>query len=505
MLSACACAALLDWIQVPFLDAADRHIQDARLRATPEAFDKRVVIVDIDEASLAAQGRWPWPRETMAALATRLTDDGHAAVVGFDMVMAEPDRDPAQDQALASALRGRPVVLGYYFTSDRGATVSGALPAPVMQTSSLTGMSLDVTSWTGYGANIVPLQGVAAGFFNPILDPDGKVRALPLMADYGGELYESFAVAVLRRYLGNASLRLSGETLSLEGARATVNIPVSRGLSALVPFAGGRLQSPSPTPSQSPSPTPTQSMSMSQSQSQSQSHSAAPSRFLYLSATDVLAGHWDASTLRDRIVLVGTTAPGLTDLRATPLRATFPGVEIHATLIAGALDPAPYAIKQHSGASEAFAVMGTALCGILLAFGLPVMGALGVAVVSVLAGVGMWLGGALAWSNFGLFVPVATGMALVAGLALINLVAGYFIEGRARRAVAGLFGEYVSPLLVERMMRDPARYGRTGSENRELTVLFVDIRGFTRIAETMQPEQLREYINAFLSATLAEV
>jgi adenylate cyclase len=97
-------------------------------------------------------------------------------------------------------------------------------------------------------------------------------------------------------------------------------------------------------------------------------------------------------------------------------------------------------------------------------------------------------------------VPVATPLLLVAAISLLNLAAGYVVEGRARRAVAGLFGEYVSPALVDQMMRDPQRYGSVESENREMTILFVDIRGFTRIAETMQPEQLREYINTFLTA-----
>jgi adenylate cyclase len=97
-------------------------------------------------------------------------------------------------------------------------------------------------------------------------------------------------------------------------------------------------------------------------------------------------------------------------------------------------------------------------------------------------------------------VPVASGLILVLVVTLLNLAAGYFLEGRARRAVAGLFGEYVSPALVERMMRDPQRYGVAASENRELSILFVDIRGFTRIAETMEPEPLREYINAFLTS-----
>ena len=485
-LTALACAIVGGILPLPVTETLDRHLYDARLRAQEAAPDDRIVIVDIDEASLAAHGRWPWPRETLAALLERLSAPGAAAVVGVDVVFAEPDRDPAQDEALAAALHGRPVVLGYYFTSDRGGLSSGVLPAPLMQADALPGLGQRVTSWSGFGANLERLQREAAGagFFNPIVDADGVVRALPLLAEYRGQLYESFAVAVLRRYLGNANLKLAGGSLALQGRKASVSIPMSSGLSALVPFAAtqGELAAVAggPVPDGA---TP-----------------ATASRFRYVSATEVLNGRVDPALLRERIVLLGTSAPGLTDLRATPVREAFPGVEIHATMIAGALDAGANAIKRRSEASVAVAAIATGLVGMGLAFGLPMVGALGAVIVSVVAAGGLWLVGAIAWSNFGMAVPVAAGLALVAAIAALNLAAGYFVEGRARRAVAGVFGEYVSPALVERMMRDPRRYGSVGSENRELTLLFVDIRGFTRIAETMQPDDLREYINAFLTA-----
>ena len=484
-LTVAACVSILGIVNVPLVDALDRLVYDSRLKAQLAPPDQRVVIVDIDERSLADQGRWPWPRATIGQLVENLVDRAGAAVVGIDVVFAEPQRESGQDEALAAVLRNRPVVLGYYFTSDRGALTSGQLPTPVMEASLLAGLGHQVTSWGGYGANLPVLQRAAAGggFFNPIIDADGVVRALPLLAEHQGQLYESFSVAVLRRYLGNASLALAGEQLTLRGERATVRIPLSHGTSALVPFArpGEALgQAPVATPSNGP---------------------AMPaSRFRYVSASDVLAGRVDDGVFRGRIVLVGTSAPGLTDLRATPMREAFPGVEVHATLIAGALGEGGPTIRRASVASTTVAVLVAAAGGIGLAFGLPAVGAVGAVLLSAVAATGVWLAGAIAWSNFGLSLPVAAAMLLVAVVSVLNLVAGYFVEGRARRAVAGLFGEYVSPALVDRMMRDPQRYGMVGSENRELTILFVDIRGFTRIAESMQPQELREYINAFLTA-----
>ncbi|HQN11982.1 MAG TPA: adenylate/guanylate cyclase domain-containing protein, partial [Quisquiliibacterium sp.] len=201
-----------------------------------------------------------------------------------------------------------------------------------------------------------------------------------------------------------------------------------------------------------------------------------------------------------RIVLVGTSAPGLTDLRATPLSAAFPGVEIHAGLLSGALDQAQrHPIKVRSPLADTGMLALLLVLGGVLAAAMPMLGAPGVLGLGAVSASGVWIAGAVAWSHHGVLLPVAATLLAVAALTLLNLSLGYLIEGRARRAVAGLFGEYVSPALVERMMRDPQRYSRASSENRELTILFVDIRGFTRIAETMDPEALREYINVFLT------
>ncbi len=464
-LTVLACAATIGVVSFPVADALDRLLYDTRLRAQTAQPDDRVLIVDIDERSLAMGGRWPWPRATVGDLIGRLADAG-AAVIGVDVVFAEEQREPGHDEALAQRLQGLPVVLGYYFTSDREGARVGELPMPVMDARALPATGHRVTSWNGYGANLPQLQRAAAGagFFNPAIDDDGVVRALPVLAEHRGQLYESLAVAVLRLYLGDASLRLERHALSLEGGRGKARIPLSEGLTALVPFAGG------------------------------------PSRFRTISALDVLAGRLRADELRGRIVLVGTSAPGLTDLRATPLRAAFPGVEVHATLIASVLDRSAPQIRERSETGIAVGALATATAGLALAFGLPAVGAVGAVVFSAVAAVGLWLAGSIAWANFAVVVPVAAGMILVAVVTLLNLAAGYFVEGRARRAVAGLFGEYVSPALVERMMRDPQRYGVAASENRELSILFVDIRGFTRIAETMEPEPLREYINAFLTS-----
>ncbi len=188
-------------------------IYDARLRWTmPATMDERIVIVDIDEKSLAEVGHWPWGRNRLAELANELFERQQAALVGFDIVFAEPDESSGlkqlqllakadlkdqpgfaerisqlkgsldYDALFAESLRGRPAVLGYYFTNDRGGRTSGVLPHPVMDKESLRGRSVEVTRWNGFGASIDQLAAAAplGGFFNPMVDSDGVVRSVPL-------------------------------------------------------------------------------------------------------------------------------------------------------------------------------------------------------------------------------------------------------------------------------------------------------------------------------------
>ena len=463
-------AADLGGFRAGGLSALDRELYDSRQRLATPVADGRIVIVDIDERSLTEQGRWPWDRAKMAALTDALVERGGAAVVGFDVVFAERQAGTDDDARLARALAARPVVLGYYFSSDRDGRTSGALPAPLYDGEAARELAPRLTHANGFGANLGEFQRAArgAGFFNPFLgsglDPDGVIRALPLLVGYRGAVYDSLAVAVLREYLGDAALALRGDALALDGSRGQVELPISAGFTAMVPLAGRG--------------------------------GSAGGRFRYLSATDVLEGRVDWSQLRGRIVLVGTTAPGQTDLRATPVSEVFPGVEIHASLIAGALDGR---LKQRPVEAPAIGALATVLAGAALALALPSLGAVGALLASVAAAMALVGANVIAYSSFGMVLPLAASLAALLALGLFNLTVGWFAEGRARRAMEQLFGEYVSPELVEQMARDPFTYRIAQSANRELTILFADIRGFTRIAETIEPEALREYINAFLT------
>ncbi|MEI7446845.1 MAG: adenylate/guanylate cyclase domain-containing protein [Burkholderiales bacterium] len=464
-----AVACELGAIRLPLVDTLDRYLYDTRLRLQPAKPNNRVMIVDIDERSLREQGRWPWSRETLGKLTTIVGKDGGARAIGFDMVFAEPHAQ--QDPMLMRALTGTPTVLGYYFSSELGAVSTGLLPPAVLPASALQARRMSVTSWNGYGANVVPLQRAArgAGFFNPVIDRDGVVRSLPLLAEYKGQLYESLAVATLRTYFGGAPLTLRADGLHADslGFGPTgehARVPISEGTTALVPFQGRG--------------------------------GPSSSRFRYVSATDVLEGRIEPRLFRDRIVLVGTSAPGLTDLRATPTSEVYPGVEIHASLIAGALEGT---IRTKPSEAPAIAAVAIGLVGGVAALAMAGAGVIGVAAITLVGLSTLFAWNAIAYANFGWVVPLAAGVLALLAAATANLVAGYVTEGRSRRAVIGLFGQYVAPQLVERMTHDPDNYPLE-SQNKELTILFADIRGFTRMAEGMDPQVLRDYLNRFLTS-----
>ncbi len=463
------------------LQQIDLAIDDARLRATmPGTRDPRIVVVDIDDASLARLGRWPWPRERLAVLADELFARQRVAVVGFDLVFAEPDPG---DAALARALQGRPAVLGYFLADGPGAQRSGVLPAPVFDAAALGSRRGGLTRWSGHVANVAPLAAAvpAAGFFNVLPDLDGIVRTLPLVADVAGRPQENLALAMLRLY-GNAptvrpvlppATGPGGDgglvAIELEQGAQRLRIPVDARGGVRVPYRGPG--------------------------------GPAGGSFDYLSAADLLEGRVAAGSLAGKLVLVGSSAPGVFDLRSTPVAAVYPGVEVHANLLSGLLDGrGPVVPDWARGYEVAQLLVVTALLALLLprlraASAMAATVALG----ALLVALDQWL-----YRAHGLSLPLASALLLTA-LVYVGITGwGYVVEGARRRSLTRLFGTYVPPELVAQMARDPQRYGMQ-AENRELSVMFCDMRNFTKISEALPPEELRALVNRFFSAMTQEI
>lgn len=491
------------WLPLRLLDLVEAFTYDARVLLTlPGTADPKVVIVDLDERSLAAEG-WPWPRYKFATLVEQLFDRYQARVLGFDIVFAEPDDDALRlwqrlserefaqvpevagrageiraqldyDARFAQALRGRPVVMGYFFkpvVRENEAASKGALCAPLIDAQAARLYDVGFVEARGYGGSIPVLEEAAAacGFFdNPIAaEDDGVFRRVPLLQKYDGAVYPSLALAVTRLALGNPPVDLEFDppdirtSLHLERLRiGDIVVPVDERVAAYVPYRGDNRT------------------------------------FTYVSAVDVLRGEVaDPAVLRGAIVLMGATAAGLLDLRSTPVNKVFTGVEVHANLVSGMLDGRIHQKAPYYMGIEAVMHLIIAL---LLAWAFSRLSAPGSAAVGfglIAAVVGLALG---MWSGANFIMPLGVPVVFTLALFMAHLLYGYFIESRGKREISKLFGQYVPPELVEEMAAHPEAISMEG-ESREMTVLFSDVRGFTSISEKLDARELAELMNRFLT------
>ena len=471
---------------------------DSRVLLTmPETVDPRVVILDMDEKSLAAEG-WPMPRDKLARLMTQLFDKYRIRVLGFDMVFAEPDRTSGlerldelaagkfadlpgfaerigglresldHDREFAGSLRARPAVMGYVF-AFRGDS-KGALGPVLMPKADASVYSVTFIDRAAYTGNLPMLQEATAygGFFDndATLDEDGIIRRVPLMQRYEGALYPSLALEVARVALGYPRAQLEFEpaeargSLNLERVRlGERTVPVDEVVSVMVPYRGRQ------------------------------------GSFPYVPMTDVLHGTADPKVLENAIVLFGTTAAGLKDIRTTPVGNAYAGVEVHANIISGILDGrmkhrAPY-----------YAGMETSLLlviGLLMAWLFPKVSPLwafgmALAIVGSLTSLAFW-----AWNSGNLVMPLGVPVVFTLVLFLAHVLYGYFVETRRAQGISRQFGEYVPPEIVAEMAEQAGSVSMEG-EIREMTVMFSDVRGFTTISEQLDAKALSDMMNQFLT------
>lgn len=487
----------------PLLESLDNRITDAMFRwRGKEPTTGSVVIVDIDEKSMRSVGQWPWPRDVVAALVRNIRAGG-AKVIGFDIVFAEEDRTsprfflealpanlkdtlPASrlnalaadaaldhDRVLGSAVAQGRTVLGYVFqTSDDGLKTAGEVPFPscIIRLAPEAVHYADLNLLQAYRA-IVNIPDVAQaeteGFFNVFPDAAGTVRSVPLFMQMDGLPYPCLALEMLRLGLQAQEVVIHASRQQQAGKNGLLGVEV-----------GGRFI---PT----------------NDRGEMTINFRGPVRsFSYMSAVDILKGE-RLHSLRDRYVLIGTSAYGLLDLRATPFSNVYPGVEVHASIIDNVLagDPFTYDIYSEIGLTFTLILIGGLLLNALLAYGGPVAGGLG----------GILVLGATIFGNYALFFlhnkllgvtyPLLTALTVFVVVSVLN----YFFEGREKRFIDRAFGRYVSPQVVQQLKRNPEKLTLAG-EQKILTVLFSDIRGFTSISEKMTSEQLGQFMNDYLTA-----
>ncbi len=489
----------------PFLQKLENWTYDSRLNFTlPNTIDDQVVIIDIDETSLEKIGRFPWKRDILAELVNNLFEFYQVKTLGFDIVFAEKDTssgleaftklaenelkdDPQYQTALeklrpslqydhlfAQSLLNKDIVLGYYFRSgvkQGEAAEIGSLPLAITQMTEEWSKRLPIYKSEGYSANLPVLQKASksGGYFdNPSVDADGVFRRVPLIQSYNSFLYSSLALATARLALDDPKIELIIETdgkkngqdyFALEAINLGQNkIPVDHNGAVYVPYRGKQ------------------------------------GSFNYISAYKILHKTADANLLKGKIVLVGTTAPGLLDLRSTPVQNVYPGVEVHANIISGILNQT---IKQKPAWAIGYEFVILILIAIAMFLVLTYLSPTLAAISSLIITLIVITGNILAWNSL-LILPLASPLLLIALMFTLHMTYGFFIESRGKRQLAHMFGQYIPPELVDEMSETASEFSLEG-ESREMTVLFSDVRGFTTISEGLDPKQLTSLMNALLT------
>lgn len=475
-----------DILRTPIFDGYQR------LHPRPNT-DPPVAIVDIDEASIAALGQWPWSRQVLANMVERL-HALDAAAIGFDIVFSEPDRlslsravealrkegvsvalpiDPDRldsDAALARALSTANVSVGLALTDEAG---QSPLPAKAAFSFGGSDPRLYLPQFSSAVGNLTILHAAAAGagFFSFPASRDNVIRTMPLFSTAGGTLFPALSIETLRLAQGASGFILRSNDASGEKGASHPGLVEMRVGGLTVPtMPDGRLRI----------------------------YYSGLENMTVISAADLLSNRLtpgQTQAISGRIILIGTSAIGLRDIVATPLAAAVPGVNVHAEIIdqivAGVF-------LQEPDWAAGLALLAGFVAGSLLIFVTCRCGA-GVSTLAFLL-LSSTLA-ALSWLAFVqahiLIDPVgAVATLLVIFLVLVPLRLA--LANREKQFVKNAFGRYLAPSLVERLAKEPHAL-QLGGETRPLTVLFSDIRGFTTLSEGMDPQTLTGLINNVLT------
>ena len=446
-----------------------------------------VSILDIDDKSLEAIGQWPWPRDRVAAMVDAATAAG-AVALAFDIVFSEPDRlSPRQfvrdnptlavgltndledlsdnDQILADAFKASRIVVGQ--TSVRTGRSNREVKREMVEVPhALIGPDPMpyIQKFPDIVQNLPVLEESAAGrgVFSVRPDGDGVYRRIPVAMAVQGEYRLGLAPELLRVATGAQPFAIRTNEAGIEG------IVVAR---QLVSTAADGTVWPYLTPS---------------------------SAERYVSAVDLMSGAMPQGRLSGHLVLVGTSAIGLEDFRATPLGVNMAGVEIHAQLLENILTDSLLYRPNYAIAIELVATFALGLLVVILAPAVSARVLVGGSVV-LLVGYGVF-----SWYEFSANRQLidASFPILASALGIIFVATvNYLREERQRRQIRTAFGQYVSPDLVEQLSENQDSL-TLGGETRELTLLFSDVRGFTAIAEQFKddPASLTALMNQFLTA-----
>ena len=467
---------------------------DIRLKlSTPQALNNTppIVIVDIDEASLKQQGRWPWSRKKLAKLIEQIHNNA-PAIIALDIVLSEKEVNPISvlnnelssinktipswlidlkdeldaDSLFSQTIKDKEVVLGYPF-HEKLITRSGTLPNTAFNNDISDIGNMAAINMKGYTSNLKAFTDNVAGsgFFSIRPDRDGNLRRAPIIAIYDDKIYPSLALEAARLYLFEDKIDIHTADIGQVKTFTHISlgkkkIPTDAQGKILIPFMGER------------------------------------GHFEYISANDILTSEKSFAALENAIVLIGTSAQGLSDLRATPLQASFPGVEIQANILHGILNPEIIAYSPDWTDGATITWLGV-LCLIMI-FLYPLLQPLqlvlsGLALLGLSFALNYWL-----WFSQQINLPVILALLLIMAISSVFVIYDLFVESKGRTKIQNMFGQYVPKEHINKLIDNPKQISVDG-EKREMTVLFSDLRNFTALSEPLSTQQLKAFLNRYLT------
>jgi adenylate cyclase len=446
---------------------------------------KPVVIIDIDEDSLNAVGQWPWPRTVLSELIARLQQAG-AAAIGFDVLFPEPDRMspasvaktlsqidgetrrrletlPTNDEVMANAMQGGKVVLGQsgvpFALPDSGPK---DLPRTGFASMGANPESYLIT-FDGLLKNLPVLERAAAGRGVLTIRPerDGIVRRVPLVLKAGGQMVPALTLELLRVITNSGAILVRTDNAGIRSVAVPgLEIPTDQNGQLWINFS-------------------------------------PHDRSRFVSAKDVLAGNVPADRIAQRIAVIGASAVGLLDIKATPVDESMPGVEVQAQILENMLTQSILAYPNYAIGVELIValVFGTLVVVLAPYLGAMTLLALGIGVALVLVA-----GAAYFYSQQGLLFDLTFPLLSTFIIYITLIFTNYFREQKDRRRIRSAFGQYLSPALVEQLAQSPKKLV-LGGEVRDMTIMFSDVRGFTTISESFKddPQGLTQLMNRFLT------
>ena len=481
-------------IEPTFVEQLRHRVFDEYQRLKPREYsnDIPVRILDIDDESLSRIGQWPWPRDVMAEIVARLNELGASAVV-FDMVFSQPDRlspeslrkmlpkrpefeaaregllqIPDNDELFAQTVDGAYVVTGFAMTGRETTETAPAIKAGFAENGDRAAPYLPAYAGAMKVLSNIESKVAGNGALNAIPESDGVYRRIPMFMTLNDKIYPSLVAESLRvaqdastfiiQAVGASGEEGFGETGLVSFKVGAVKVPTDENGQIWVRFTGD-----------------------------------IPER--YVPAWKLLDGSAPAEKLEGHIVLIGTSAAAMKDLRATPLDPAAAGVSLHAealeTILTGNFLNRP-------DFAHGLEVVASFLLGLLLIWLLPKWGSVWCAVLTFAAIVGVVAG---AWYAFDVYNWLLDPIYFSVVILVIYLTQSLliFLATEAERArVRGAFGMYLSPALVEQLASDPEQL-KLGGEMKDISIMFCDVRGFTSISELYDPEGLTQLINKFLT------